>query len=1679
MFKKNIKKTLAILLTVMIIISAIPFTVFAAPAADIPAEMLDNDFLDALAYTGYKVQAQKNDGTIFKKYGSTASAYLSGITYDKSFVVEGDETVKDSSTVSGKAPDLARFKQYGLCCAGYVSYVYFNYLPNIKGYDMSDFTKPTNLKSSTSYHEAAEKWVAAGVSKRLSFSVNSNVSFTPKEDIPIGSLVIFISGGVYSHVGLYAGAYGGKHFITHVGNERGPEIQTIEGLQKNGSAEVVSNIYSPPVIEEDGAIQVYKKDTNGKNLSGAYFVAENLDNSSQQFKFGPTDSNGYAITKEPVPFGRYRVYESVFPTNYRSYGQTEWTVTVGKDNDGVVTINAVNEEIPGSCQIVKTSEDGKVDGISFRITGNGVDKTVTTANGGKVTINDLKPGVYTVTETVANKYKPQESRQVTVVSGKTATVTFNNTLKRGNLTVTKTAEDGLEKGMKFHLYGTSLSGLAVDEYATVGSDGKAYFKDVLIGTGYTLEEVGTPDRYIVPDKQKADIEWNKVTNKSFENNLKRGDLTVTKTAEDGLVEGLRFHLYGTSYSGIAVDEYATANADGIAEFKNILIGTGYTLEEVNTPIRYVIPSSQTAVIEWNKVTQKSFDNRLKKWNLTVTKNDSETGSAQGDASLAGAVYGIYNGDELIDRYTTDANGQFTTKYYVCGDDWSLREITPSEGYLIDTAVHHIGAEAKNYTVEYNSISSTVTEQILKGKISVIKHSDDGSTQIETPEVGAEFEVFLKSAGGYAKAKATERDRLICDENGFAETKKLPYGIYTVKQTKGWEGRELLKPFDLYIAQDGHTYRFLINNRNFESYVKIVKTDAETGKTIPYAGAGFKIYDPSGNLVTMTYTYPEVTTIDTFYTNSDGYLITPEKLPYGKGYSIVEVQAPYGYVLNSEPVYFDITEDNSTVESAITVVVTTRPNMPQKGTITVGKSGEVFSSVVESGGIYQPVYETKGLVGAVYEIRAAEDIYTPDGTLRYAKGKVIDTVTTTASGFGTSKALYLGKYEVKEIKAPYGMVLNSEIHTVELTYAGQEIKITKTATDFYNERQRVQIDLNKIMEQNDTFGIGNNGEILSVQFGLYAAEDITAADGTLIPKDGLIEIVSCDENGYAVFITDIPVGAKLYVKEIATDSHYILSDTEYPVVFEYGGQDVALVSITVNKGEEISNDIIYGTIKGLKIDRETEETIAGAVFGLFRGDETEFTEETAILTAVSDEDGVFLFENVPFGNWIIVELTPAEGFLPNKDIHHVHVTTDGEVIEIKVVNDRIPELGTTATTEEEKQTHPYETITIEDEVEYKHLIPGKEYTIKGILMNKATGEPFLVNGAEVRSEVTFIPTEPSGKVIATFTFDGSDITENTDIVVFESIYKDGIELAVHADIEDEGQTVTVLAPKVGTTATVDGEKEINATEVFTLEDMVSYENLIPGKEYTLKGVLMDKTTGEPLLLNGEEIRSEITFIPETFSGEITVSFTFDSKFIKADTDIVVFESLYENGVEMAAHTDIEDKGQTVTVHVPEIGTQATANGEKEVTAEGKITIDDIISYRNLTPGKEYTVKGVLMNKATGEPFIVNGEEIYSELTFIPETPNGEVIVSFTFDAKYITAKTEIVVFETLYRESVEIATHADIEDKGQTVTLIPTVPDIPNTGDESHLGFWIGLGAIALGGMISVGIIYFKKKKDDE
>ena len=479
----------------------------------------------------------------------------------------------------------------------------------------------------------------------------------------------------------------------------------------------------------------------------------------------------------------------------------------------------------GSVKIVKTSEDGEVSGISFTVSGNGTEQTVTTNADGEMQLDDLRPGVYTVTEQSNDRYEPQEVRQVTVISGQVATVAFHNMLKRGSLEVVKTAEDGLNEGVKFHLTGTSLAGLLVDEYAVTGSNGKAVFS-------------------------------------------------------------------------------------------NVLIGTDYILSEVDTGIIYVVPEDQTTAVEWNTVTQAEVRNVLKKWSATVTKWDAETGLPQGDATLAGAVYGVYRGEELVDTYTTDESGQFTTTDYVCGNDWTIRELSPSEGYLLDDTVYPVGAEPQHYTEEYNPIALDVTEQAIRGGVTLTKVDKDYP---ENKLEGAVFEVYRDSN---RNQELDAEDELLgtmeeLDGGEYALT-GLCYGGYFAKEAQAPEGFYLDEnAYYFAITTDGETVT--VENEAGKGFVnaaqvgslRIVKTSSD-GKL---EGFSFRVTGANG--------YDQV-----FQTDAEGFILV-EGLRIGD-YTVSEVRdgSSDGYLLPAD-------KTASVFEGAVTEVEMHNekkptPKVPQTG-----------------------------------------------------------------------------------------------------------------------------------------------------------------------------------------------------------------------------------------------------------------------------------------------------------------------------------------------------------------------------------------------------------------------------------------------------------------------------------------------------------------------------------------------------------------------------------------------------------------------------------------------------------------------------------------------------------------------------------------------------------------------------
>ncbi len=1292
-----------------------------------------------------------------------------------------------------------------------------------------------------------------------------------------------------STVGDGKGA-GGTHWRIESNGSEGVVINN----NTDGKTATAMNMYAFRITKTDVKFEIRKIDVE----TGVIIGKSPIDNSTAVYgiysdkactkKVGEITIGSNGKGSIMLPNSKYYAKELKEPTGY-SLDNTVYTI---KSNE---TVDVKEAPQTGKIIINKTAEDGIIANREFKVVNNttGESWTEKTNSNGVAVFGDendeqlyvydlydsRKACSYTISEiNVDTRYETPKAKNVKLTDGDvdlTVNVKFNNELKTGSLKINKQSEDGYIGDRTFEIRGNGKT-----YTIKTGSDGVAILSDIPVydrnnnKITYTISEQNVDIRYVTPADQAATLTADATTTKTFKNMLKKSSIKVNKQSEDGENGDREFTVTGNgkSYS-------IKTGSDGIAILSDIPVYDSnnqkitYTISEKNVPIKYVVPANQTTTLTADATVSKTFNNTFKKFTVELTKKDSETDSAQGDGTLAGAVYGIYRDGEFVDSYTTDENGYFKTKEYVCGN-YTVQEITPSEGYLLDETVYSVGAEAKNFTIESNLVSKTVTEDVVKGNIAIIKHSDDGTTQIETPEVGAEFEVYLKSSGSYANAQDSEKDYLVCDENGFAQTKNMPYGIYTVHQTKGWDGTKFIADFDVYISENEQTYRYLINNAEFESYIKIVKTDSETGKTIPYEGAGFEIYNASGEKISMTFRYPTPTTIDTFYTNCEGCLITPETLSYGE-YSLVEVQAPVGYALDSTPVSFTVSADNAGEENSLTIVKVEKKNTAQKGKISVQKTGDIFTTVAtassaytdENGEMivnpttYTPVFATENLSGAVFQVIAAEDIITLDGTIRANAGDVVSEITTDENGYAQTDLLYLGKYEVKEITAPDGYVQNTESQFAELTYAGQEIEIRDTVnTAFENDYQSVEISLSKIMENDELFAIYGENCYTSVRFGLFAAEDMTAADGTVIPAGGLISEVSLDENMTAVIAEKIPFG-KYYVQEIATDKHYVLNGEKYLVNFEYMGQEVTTVSIDCG---QFTNKIKRGKIEGIKLN-ESDEPLENALFGLFAVDTAEFTAENAYMTAVSDENGYFEFNEIPYGKYAVHEIEAPTGYILSDESYPVNVCEDGETITIRTVNKPI-------------------TVEISKVDVYGKELIGAE--MKLIDSRNNVVDEWISDGTN--HVVTELPagdytlkeiTAPDGYVIATdirFTVDvyGKVTVENVDAA---AVSENGNPLIVMVDdttkVKISKRDITTDKELAGATLQIiDEDGNVVDEWVSTDEAHFVEGKLIAGKEYTLR---------ETIAPDGYEIANEIKFTVNE-DGSVTEVVMYDELTPKTTT-----------------------------------------------------------------------------------------------------------------------------------------------------------------------------------------------------
>ena len=1085
--------------------------------------------------------------------------------------------------------------------------------------------------------------------------------------------------------------------------------------------------------------------------------------------------------------------------------------------------------------------------------------------------------------------------------------------------------------------------------------------------------------------------------------------------------------------------------------------------------------------------------------LVLSKRTAD-GHGSGNTRLEGAEYTVKYYDALSDtdpaqsgstaKYTwvfkTDENGRIRLRpdYLLSGSDGliansngtsyvlplgtvTIQETRAPEGYLLNDTVYVAQTilDSSNNTVRTTNLPTddkAAQETPYEGTISIQKFLG-GSNAVKASEPDAEFQIYLKSAGSYDASPEDSRQTITTDANGYAITKRLPYGTYTIHQTKGNNKYYFIDDIDVTISDNNANYHKILENTPIEFYLKMVKKDADTGNTVNVAGATFELYDENGSKVSFkTMTSAGVQTFDSFTTNENGCVYTLEKLLKGN-YTLVETKAPEGYVLDSTPVSFTVSENTYTEDGGTEIVVVEKADKAVTGQLTVTKVGEVLDKwdAATADNDNHFVYKKANIQGASFTLTAKEDIKTADNNgYAYRAGDVVAEFTTGADGSSVIDNLPLGSYVLTETKAPAGFVIDTDPVDVTFTYAGQTVDIVKDSKTVEDERQKIAVDANKT-------DAATMNPLLNTVFALYADEDIVNHDGTVIIKKGaMIERQTTNALGKAVFVSDLPLGHYI-VKEIDSPTGYgnrfesktidaaYKSQTTKMQTFSYFFEDdhteivrtQATDTATGTHQGALSADnkyVVYDhvecdnlfpgktyTLKGALTDKDTGKTLKD-INGNDVTDSVTF-KATGVKQTVTV---TFSFEAELAGKTLVA----YENMFQDGKMIYTHADIDDTEQTVYY-----PEIHTTAT-DKASQTHTGtvdEQTTVIDKVDYKNLIPGSTYEVSGVLMNQETGAALLdKDGKEITAKTTFKAEKASGSVELEFTFD-STLLIGKSVVAFEELYNENIKVAFHTDIRDEGQTVHY--PEIHTTATDAATKTHTAApdSKTTIIDKVDYKNLVPGESYEVSGIIMDKTTGEALTdKNGNTITSKTAFKAEKADGSIDVTFTFDSTLLE-DKSVVVYEDLYSGNAKVTSHADITDEGQTV--NFPKI--QTTATDKNTFTHTGmiaeKTTITDKVDYSNLTIGEKYKLSGVLMNQETGKKLLdKNGKEITSEKEFTAESKNGSIDIEFTFDSSLLAGKTTVV-FEDLYNENVRVAFHTDIKDEGQTVHY----PEIHTTATD--------------------------------
>ena len=922
----------------------------------IPDSMWDNSILRALEYTGFNLQKLKDNGWLYvNEYISgslktNAPDVLSNIHYGET--PNGDETVSDPSTPTGKAPNISYFEQKGLVCASFVAYYVCNYLPNIEGVDTSGiYAKVKEVGSNTMRSVPIWRTALTNLSTNGSGLVTKYTSASEgwANCVPGDVIAFKNSSGEWMHVAIYAGEYtlkrkngstiGNYHFIVHVGNDRGPEISTAEYMANAGvKSSSAAEWYHLNIDTQKGDLQIIKTSDDGV-VSGINFTVSGTD-------FNQTVTTGYdgTITISNLKPGVYTVTENV-PSGY-SADRASQTVTVQNNQTATVTFH--NSRKTGSVQIVKSSDDGKVSGIYFKVVGGSVNQRVQSGSDGTITDPGLTPGKYTVTEEVPEGYVcSNPSQSVTVQYDQTAAVYFENRLKTGDLKIVKQSDDGVVSGITFRVQNGRI-----DQRVQSGADGTITVPGLVPGAYTVTEEV--PEGYICDDPtQIVQVQYDQTAVVVFQNKLKTGDLKIVKQSDDGVVSGITFHVQGGK-----IDQTVKSGTDGTITVPGLIPGSYEVTEEVSE--NYVCDNpKQTVQVEYNKTATVTFNNVLKKWKATVTKVDSEGVTKRGGgATLEGAVYGLYRNGELQATYTTDANGQFTTDTYACGSGWTIQERKPPTGYTLDPTVYEVGAEPGDFTIASNSLEMTVTERIIKAKLQILKQD---KYTLE-PLAGASFRVY------------DENDSVVAEgttgEDGTFITEELPYMHYRWQEYEAPEGYQLDDTMhEFSVDTDAVIIEAVQDDLRIPGSITIHKTDT---KGANLSGAMYLLeYSTGGAWQPVTYREGDNVTeggctsqglTDGQLTSGSDGIVTFTGLRADKSiqYRLTETRAPAGTSLLKDPVYVGTlpaageTGDEYEYDISFSIVnnkVTTLPQTGGTGLLLPVAAGIALTGMAMCAGIY--------------------------------------------------------------------------------------------------------------------------------------------------------------------------------------------------------------------------------------------------------------------------------------------------------------------------------------------------------------------------------------------------------------------------------------------------------------------------------------------------------------------------------------------------------------------------------------------------------------------------------------------------------------------------------------------------------------------------------------------------------